>query len=124
MLYWRCALAVLTTVPLRSYADAGESAQPLQFGGSVRLRGEVKEGFDSSGGDTQDYLLTQLRVHASWKPRRWLSALIEGQDARVLGESTAATPAINQDAVPNVFADQLDLLRDTSSSVMQCRQSR
>ncbi len=99
---------VLPFTTIDSDAAPGTSQQ-LQVGGSLRLRGELKEGFDFSGGGTQDYFLTQLRVNLRWEPVHWISVFIQGQDARVLGESRMATPAIHQDAIPNVFSDQLDL---------------
>ena len=105
------ALSCAPTEPVLAAADGGSASlsDQLRVGGSLRLRGETKEGFDFSGSGSQDYLLTQLRVNLRWDPEDWISVFAEGQDARVLGESRSATPAINQDAVPNVFADRFDL---------------
>ena len=108
-----CRLVAVSAVALSfttidSEAASGKSQQ-LQVGGSLRLRGELKEGFDFSGSGTQDYVLTQLRTNLRWDPRHWIGVFVEGQDARVLGESRTETPAIDQDAVPNVFVDQFDL---------------
>lgn len=91
--------------PVMAAADADHGGLPeqLRVGGSVRLRGELKEGFDFSGSGTQDYFLTQVRVNLKWHPQEWLTVFVGGQDARVLGESTKAAPPINQDAVPNVL---------------------
>ena len=49
-------------------------------------------------------MLTQLRVNATWNPATRVNVFVELQDARIFWEE-----AINQDAVPNIFADELDL---------------
>jgi hypothetical protein len=59
----------------------------------------------------QDYALTQLRLNAGWGPTQELTFFVELQDARVFGESKTAAPPLNEDAVPNIFADELDLHR-------------
>ena len=78
------------------------------MGGSLRLRQELKDDFDFDQG-AQDYLLTQLRVNATWEPVPRVSLFLQGQDARVFGESQSAAPMIDEDAVPNIYADKLDL---------------
>jgi len=83
---------------------------PLSIGGSLRLRHELKDDFNFNS-SVQDYALTQLRLNAGWSPTQELTFFVELQDARVFGESKTAAPPLNEDAVPNIFADELDLHR-------------
>jgi hypothetical protein len=55
-------------------------------------------------GNDEEYLLTQARVNLNWTPAGRASVFIELQDARIFGEE-----GINQDATPNIFADDVDL---------------
>ncbi len=80
----------------------------LTFGGSFRSRGEVKNHFDFNNSN-QDYFLTQLRLNLKWQLGDWFTVFIEGQDARVFGEDITATPSINENATPNIYADNFDL---------------
>ena len=80
----------------------------FQVAGSLRLRQELKDDFDFNQG-AQDYLLTQLRVQGTWMPVPRVSLFLQGQDARVFGESQSAAPPIDEDAVPNIFVDRFDL---------------
>ncbi|MCP4908526.1 MAG: alginate export family protein [bacterium] len=80
----------------------------LSAGASSRFRFEDKRDFQFGlvGGpaNNDEYYLTQLRVNLGWKPIESLAFFVEGQDSRVFGER-----AINDDAIPNVFADEFDL---------------
>ncbi len=80
----------------------------LKIGGTLRVRAEDKNKFNFYDSN-QDYLLTQFRINLAWKASDRVNVFLEGQDARVLGEEVTAIPSINQEATPNIFADQFDL---------------
>src|SRR5690606_7401544 len=80
-----------------------EVAPGLRVGGSVRLRYELQERFDLRG-SSEDFLLTQLRFGIRWQPLEWLGLFAEAQDARIHWEDD-----LDDDAVPNALADDLDL---------------
>lgn len=83
-------------------------APGLTVGGSLRLRSEMKSDFNFNN-SMQDYSLTQLRLNLTWAPKPWITLFLEGQDARVFGEELIASPGINENATPNIFADDFDL---------------
>lgn len=72
------------------------------------MRGEMKENFNFSD-SSQDYFLSQIRIHGSLTLGDGLSFFVEGQDARIFGEDLNGTPAINEDARPNIYVDKLDV---------------
>ena len=80
----------------------------LHLGGSFKTRVEYKDDFNFQRG-RQDYLLTRTRHSLRYQPVEQFEALIEGQDARVFSERLDGIPPLNEDATPNIFADQLDL---------------
>lgn len=80
----------------------------LHLGGSFKTRVEYKDDFNFQRG-RQDYLLTRTRLSLRYQPVEQFEALIEGQDARVFSERLDGIPPLNEDATPNIFADQLDL---------------
>ena len=80
----------------------------FSFDGSFRTRYESKQDFNFNGGN-QTYLLTQLRLDFDYRRNDRSRAFVQLQDARIFGESRTAVPSINDSAVPNVFADQLDI---------------
>lgn len=78
----------------------------LTFGGNTRLRGEFRDDFgfgDAVPGNDEEIILTRLRLNLKWTPVEWMGAFVELQDARIHNEDE-----INEDAVPTIFADQLD----------------
>lgn len=101
----RClhAIAVTTCVVTTATADA----QSFTFDSAIRTRYESKQDFDFAGGD-QTYFLTQLRLDFAYRLNEQSNVFVQLQDARVFGESRTEAPPINDAAVPNVFADQLD----------------
>ena len=103
---------LLVTILLHNVVNGDPSTaaeqRQLSIGGSLRLRLEWKDDFDFAS-SVQDYALSQLRVNAAWDASERLSVFAEVQDARVLGESKTAAPPVNEDVVPNIFADELDL---------------
>ena len=76
--------------------------------GSFRTRYESKQDFDFNGGE-QSYLLTQLRLDFGYRANDRSNVFVQLQDARVFGESPTGVPTVNGAAVPNVFADRLDI---------------
>ncbi|MGI9260371.1 MAG: alginate export family protein [Gammaproteobacteria bacterium] len=88
-------------------AAAAVHAQSFTFDSAIRTRYESKQDFDFSGGD-QSYFLTQLRLDFGYRLNEQSNVFVQLQDARVFGESRTEVPPINDAAVPNVFADQLD----------------
>jgi len=92
-------------------AEADLSPTPIwNFGGSLRLRYEWKQGFalgKQGAVDPQDYLLSQLRLHASLHQGDDWALYIEGQDARV--NSALLRNTINDSKSANIFADRFDL---------------
>jgi hypothetical protein len=86
--------------------QAAPAREVFRIGASVRLRTEVKDDFKfGSGalGNDEQYLLTQLRVNGRWTPSDRATVFVEIRDARILGEE-----GIDQDEIPNIFADDLD----------------
>ena len=84
-----------------------EVAPGLTVGGSLRFRYEVRDDFkfnEGAAGNDEDFLLPQMRINLDWAPVDWLGFYVEAQDARMFGEQ-----AINDKAVPTIFADGLDL---------------
>ncbi|CAM2009038.1 alginate export family protein [Acanthopleuribacter pedis] len=79
-----------------------------QLGMDLRLRWEDKQDFNFRGGD-QSYLLTRLRLHGAYHFSANAQAFVEIQDARVHEEDRFGTPPLNEDAVPNIFADEFDI---------------
>ena len=96
------------TVPSGIGSDQAASAQEVfKVGASLRLRSEIKDDFKfGSGalGNDEQYLLTQTRLNVRWTPANRATVFIEIQDARIFGEE-----GINEDATPNIFADDVDL---------------
>jgi len=102
-----CAVSLLTAL-LTASSAAAQPPRELDFGVSIRTRFESKQDFDFSEA-SQDYLLTQTRLHfgrAESADDRWY---VELQDSRVSGEDPFAAPPVNENVVPNIFADELDL---------------
>ncbi len=101
---------IISFISLHHAQASAAKAVPskLDVGGSVRLRGELKDKFNFYDAK-QDYFLSQIRVNVKWQPSDWVSFFIEGQDARVFGEDINSAPSINEDARPNVFHDDMDL---------------
>ena len=102
------AISRNATVPSGNGSDqAAPAREVFKVGASVRLRTEVRDdskfGSTNPGNDEQ-YLLTQLRVNATWNAATRATVFVEVQDARIFGEE-----GIDQDATPNIFADELDL---------------
>lgn len=81
----------------------------LTVSASSRLRYEYRDnakfGADLPG-NRDSYLPLQIRAGLQWAPLDWMKFVFEAQDSRVFGSD-----AINSDATPNVFADQVDLHR-------------
>ena len=101
---WQVAAVTLAALALPVMAPAQEM---FQIGASFRLRTEIRDDFkfgSTDPGNDEQFLLTQLRVNATWNPATRVAAFVEIQDARIFGEE-----GIDQDAIPNIFADELDL---------------
>jgi hypothetical protein len=91
----------------RDSDQAAPAREVFKVGGSVRLRAENRDDFkfgSTDPGNDEQFLLTQLRANATWNPATRVTVFIEIQDARIFGEE-----GIDQDATPNIFADELDL---------------
>ena len=102
-------LSVLIALHLAASAVVGqELTSSLQWGASVRSRFESKQDFNFDD-SSQDYLLTQTRLHMSFTTGAGSEGFIELQDARVFGESLLGVPPVNGNANPNVFEDHLDI---------------
>lgn len=95
-------------------AEGAVEAPPrFEIGGSLRTRFEYKDDFrflpggggGKVPGNEEELFLTQLRLQLDWRASDRLRFHAELQDARIFNESTA----INDDAAPNIFADDLDL---------------
>ena len=89
------------------FDQAAPTPEILRVGASLRLRSEIKDDFKfGSGavGNDEQYLLTQSRVNLTWTPAGRAAVFIEIQDARIFGEE-----GIDEDATPNIFADDVDL---------------
>lgn len=82
----------------------------IEIHGSARVRAESKVDYNFKN-SSQDYLLSQFRLNINWKTTSWLSLFVEGQDARVFGESIDGAPKINSQAIPNIYEDQFDIHR-------------
>jgi len=80
----------------------------LNIGGSFRVQGESKEDYNFSD-SSQSYWLTRFRIQSQWDLGEKLGFYIQAQDARVFGEDSGGTPAVNPDATPNGFEDYFDL---------------
>ncbi len=89
-------------------AQEAVDAPGFYFDGSFRTRYESKQDFDFNGGE-QSYLLTQLRLDFGYRANDRSNVFVQLQDARVFGESPTGVPTVNGAAVPNVFADRLDI---------------
>jgi len=97
------------------HVDAAEPVTQLsglQFdaGASLRMRYEWKQGFalgKQGAVDPQDYLLSQLRLHAHIHDGDRWGLFMEGQDARV--HSAFLRNTVNDIKAPNTFADRFDL---------------
>ena len=80
----------------------------LTFGGSFRTRGEIREAYgfndDAAVGD-EDFLLTRLRLNATWTPNENVTGFVDLHDARMLFEDVID----DNDDTPNIFADNADL---------------
>ncbi|MDQ6971029.1 MAG: alginate export family protein [Mariprofundaceae bacterium] len=97
--------------PLHAPGEKPEaSGIELETGGSLRMRYEWKRGFalgTPSPIDPQDYLLSQLRLHAKLHHADDWAIYVEGQDARVNG--AFLDNGIADKRSPNTFADAMDL---------------
>lgn len=109
-------LVTLIATPLvlaQGEAATASEVDKLHFQGSLRTRFEYKDNFrfglggggTKAPGNREELFLTQLRFQLDWRPTDHLNLILELQDARLFNESTA----INDDATPNIFADDLDI---------------
>lgn len=89
-------------------AQQAFEAPGFHFNSSFRTRYESKRHFDFNGGE-QSYLLTRLRLDFGFRGSDRSNVFIQLQDARVFGESRTGVPPVNAAAVPNIFADHLDI---------------
>ena len=112
--YGLIARALLLPLPVGGPSGTAHAAQEdstaFKAGGSLRLRYEYKEDFRfgaAGPGNSQDYLLSQLRLNFSWQPGDTVRLFVEGQDARV--HTAFRDNAVNDKSVPNIFADDFDL---------------
>ena len=105
---YRVLIPAITILFLSSDLQAFQ--EKIEVQGSLRFRTESKVDYNFNNSD-QSYLLSQFRLNANWKPVNWISFFIEGQDARIFGESLTGAPAINQNARPNIYEDQFDIHR-------------
>ncbi len=104
----KIGMVVLSVVFINANLHAFQ--QTFEVEGSLRLRTESKVDYNFNESN-QGYFLSQFRLNASWQPNDWISLVVEGQDARIFGESLTGAPAINQDATPNIYQDQFDIHR-------------
>ena len=88
-------------------ASSTVNAQPFTFDAVYRARYESKQDFNFSGGE-QTYTLSRLRLDFGYRLSDQSNIFVRLQDARVFGESRTGVPPVNDSAVPNIFADQLD----------------
>ena len=104
------------TVPSGNGSDqAAPAREVFKVGVSVRLRTEIRDDFkfgSTNPGNDEQYLLTQSRVNATWNPATRATVFVEIQDARIFGEE-----GIDQNATPNIFADELELPKATCKSI-------
>ncbi len=80
----RAQQAPASPPPLASHYLNEELPQWLRFGGEFRSR---VEGFTGGGfrpNNTDDYLLTRLRINLTIKPADWLTLFVQGQDSHAL----------------------------------------
>ncbi len=99
-------------LPVMALAQVGpteesQASEIFKVGASLRLRGAIRDDLkfgSTDPGNDEQYLLTQLRVNATWNPATRARVFVEIQDARIFGEE-----GIDQDAIPNIFVDELDL---------------
>ncbi len=104
-------VVILAFVPVVLFMVASSlSAATVDFDASFRLRGEVKEGLDFDD-DKQDYSLLRSRVGANVVFNSQWSIIGELQDARVFDVDTNSTPTVNDNAINQPFADDLDIHR-------------
>ncbi len=89
-------------------AQEAFDAPGFHVDGSFRTRYESKQDFDFNGGE-QGYLLTRLRLDFGYRGSDRSNVFVQLQDARVFGESPTGVPPVNDSAVPNVYADHLDI---------------
>ena len=102
-------LSVLVAFHLAASTAVGqESTSSVQWGASVRIRYESKQDFNFDD-SSQDYVLTQTRLHVTYTTDAGSEGFVELQDARVFGESLRGVPPVNGNASPNVFEDHLDI---------------
>lgn len=87
---------------------AQELLEKLNIEGSFRVRGESKEDYNFSD-SSQSYWLTQFRFQSQWDLGDRLGVFLQAQDARVFGEDSGGTPAVNPNVTPNGFENYLDL---------------
>lgn len=85
-----------------------QQSDRFELGLSLRMRWEDKQDFNFNTGE-QSYLLTQVRLNGRYNFSKSAHVFVELQDARIHGEEREGVPAVNEDAVPNIFADELDL---------------
>ncbi|MDQ6989026.1 MAG: alginate export family protein [Mariprofundaceae bacterium] len=121
MRYSLVMLAALSVLPMQVAAEQTPlSAQPpqlieasgsaMEFGGSVRLRYEVKQDFgfgSTAASNTQDYWLSQLRFYMKWQASDKVNVHLEAQDARI--HQAFSDHSISNTSTPNIFEDQLDI---------------
>lgn len=82
-------------------------SEDLSIAGSLRSRYEVKRDFkfgESASGNNEDYLLNQARINLKWATTQDIIFFAEGQSADMQGED-----AIDDNARPNIFADDFDI---------------
>lgn len=85
-----------------------QQSDRYQLGLSLRMRWEDKQDFNFNDGD-QSYFLTNVRLNGRFNFSAGSHVFVELQDARVHGEDRNGVPPLNEDAVPNIFADELDI---------------
>ena len=100
----RCLGLVLALVPVSAFGAT------YDWGGSVQVRGEVKNNLDFDD-SSQDYTLIQSRLAGSVIFNSHWRVETELQDARIFGETIEGTPSINGNALNQTFADDLDIHR-------------
>ena len=91
-------------------SSASASALSVDWGASFRLRGEIKKGLDFNDAQ-QDYALLRSRIGADIAFNSNLSLTAELQDARVFNVDANTIPNINDQALDQPFADDLDIHR-------------
>lgn len=99
-----------TTGLLILLASAQADAITVDWDASVRLRSEVKQGLDFNDAE-QDYSLLRTRVGADFALDSQWSLTAELQDARVFDVDAGTIPGVNDQALDQPFADDLDVHR-------------